>query len=233
MYKWRALATDFDGTIAHDGVLDISVEKALLQLQEAGIHVILVTGRELRDLTALKINLRIFHLVVAENGAVLYDPQTESHQLLAPPPDPLLLGELRKLEVTPLSVGQCIIATLEPHEVAVLESIKNLGLELSITFNKGWVMILPPNINKASGLAAALQHMELNAEDVVGVGDAENDHAFLRQCGLAVAVANALPALKQSAHVVTAGEAGQGVIELVDQMLSGKLDALPLPPPKI
>ncbi len=38
----------------------------------------------------------------------------------------------------------------------MLETIKRLGLELQIIFNKGAVMVLPPGINKASGLAAAL-----------------------------------------------------------------------------
>ena len=40
-------------------------------------------------------------------------------------------------------------------------------------------MILPSGVNKASGLQAALQALGLSAETVIGVGDAENDHAFL------------------------------------------------------
>ena len=60
-------------------------------------------------------------------------------------------------------------------------------------------MILPSGVNKATGLAAALKDLGLSAHEVVGVGDAENDHAFLSFCECAVAVANALPAVKARA----------------------------------
>jgi hypothetical protein len=105
----------------------------------------------------------------------------------------------------------------------VLETIRDLGLELQVIFNKGAVMVLPAGVSKASGLAAALAELGLSAHNVVGVGDAENDHAFLSACECAVAVANALPTIKERADVVTAGEAGAGVIELADELVASDL----------
>jgi hydroxymethylpyrimidine pyrophosphatase-like HAD family hydrolase len=93
--------------------------------------------------------------------------------------------------------------------------IRDVGLELQIIFNKGAVTVLPSGINKASGLAAALEELEISPHYVVGVGDAENDHAFLRACGCAAAVANALPMLKESADVITEATRGAGVSELM------------------
>jgi HAD superfamily hydrolase (TIGR01484 family) len=93
----------------------------------------------------------------------------------------------------------------------VLEVIKALGLELQVIFNKGAVMVLPSGTNKATGLKAALKEVGLKPEEVVGVGDAENDHAFLELCGCAVAVGNALPAVKDRAHLVTEATHGAGV----------------------
>ena len=118
--------------------------------------------------------------------------------------------------MAPLSVGRVIVATWEPHEKAVLETIRELGLELQVIFNKGAVMVLPSGVNKASGLDAALAELGLSPHNAVGVGDAENDHAFLARCECAVAVANALAALKERADLVTAGEHGAGVAELID-----------------
>ena len=60
---------------------------------------------------------------------------------------------------------------------------------------------------------------------MIGVGDAENDHAFLEICGLPVAVANAVPALKTKAALVTQHSAGAGVTELIESALRGDLDA--------
>jgi hydroxymethylpyrimidine pyrophosphatase-like HAD family hydrolase len=122
-------------------------------------------------------------------------------------------------------VGHSIVATVEPHEHVVLAAIRDLGLEWHVIFNKGSVMALPSDVTKATGLAPALAALGLDAARTIGVGDAENDHAFLRLCGLAVAVSNALPSLKAIAHVVTVGARGAGVAELIDRVLSGELDA--------
>jgi hydroxymethylpyrimidine pyrophosphatase-like HAD family hydrolase len=220
---FECLATDYDGTIAHDGVVDDQTMDALRSARAAGLRLLLVTGRELTDLFNTFSGIEIFHRVVAENGAVLYEPATKAVHLLAPaPPQPLLerLGDI------PLSVGHSIVATIEPHEHQVLAAIRDLGLEWHLIFNKGSVMALPANVTKATGLIPALDALGIGAERTVGVGDAENDQAFLRTCGLAVAVANALPSVKEIAHVVTTGARGAGVIELVAQLLDGRLDHL-------
>ena len=138
------------------------------------------------------------------------------------PPDELVREALRR-GVTRFSLGQVIFAAWKPHEVVLLEIIRELGLEHRIVFNKDAVMVLPSGVNKATGLRAALRELALAPEETVGIGDAENDHAFLDACGLAVAVANALPSLKQHCHLVTQGEAGDGVQELIERWLAGRL----------
>jgi hydroxymethylpyrimidine pyrophosphatase-like HAD family hydrolase len=213
-----ALATDYDGTLAHDGLVNASTVAALEDFKETGRRLILVTGRELPHLKAAFPQLKMFDRVVAENGALIYDPATEEERLVGPGPSPQLVARLRQLGVSPLSVGRCIVATWEPHETTVLQVIRELGLELRIIFNKGAVMVLPPGVNKAAGLAAALNDMELSAHNVVGVGDAENDHAFLRACGCAAAVANALPMVKEAADVKLVGDHGAGVVELMESI---------------
>jgi hydroxymethylpyrimidine pyrophosphatase-like HAD family hydrolase len=222
--KWRALATDFDGTIATDGVVDEPTRLALLRLRSANVRTFLVTGRELSDFRAMEAFLPIFDMVVAENGALLYDTVSREIRALGAPPPKTFVAELARRGVSPLEVGASIVATREPHEIVVIEVIKELGLELQVIFNKGAVMILPSGINKASGLRAALEIFGVSPGDVIGVGDAENDHAFLELCGLPVAVANALPGLKEKAALVTRHSAGAGVTELIDVALRGELD---------
>ena len=214
-----ALATDYDGTIAHHGVVDARTYEALKRFKETGRRLILVTGRDLPDLKRVFPEFTLYDRIVAENGAVIYDPATGEELVIAPAPLPAFIEALKQRNVTPLAVGRCIVATWEPHETTVLEVIRDLGLELQIIFNKGAVMVLPPGMNKAAGLAAALRELDLSPPNVVGVGDAENDHAFLRFCGCDAAVANALPAVKDEADIRLAGRHGDGVIELVDMIL--------------
>lgn len=215
-----ALATDYDGTIAHDGVVSEETLSALKRIRESGRKLILVTGRELPDLKRVFPDVAVFDKVVAENGALLYTPASEEERPIAPAPSPEFVALLKRRGVDPLSVGRSIVATWEPHQNLVLEAIKELGLELEIIFNKGAVMILPTGINKAAGLAEALSDLGLSAHNVVGIGDAENDHAFLRACGCSVAVANALPAVKDTADLVMQGARGAGVEELIEQLVA-------------
>lgn len=222
--KWRALATDYDGTIATHGCVDEPTVEALKRLRER-VPVLLVTGRELTDLLRLPLDLKLFDLIVAENGGVLYTPADGATRLLAAGAPKGFVEELHRRGVAPISVGTSIVATWQPHDVVVMETIRDMGLELSVIFNKGAVMILPTGVNKASGLAAALESLQLPASDVVAVGDAENDHTFLKACGFGVAVANALPALKERADHVTQGDHGAGVVELIDGLLSGAFDS--------
>ncbi len=186
-----------------------------------------MTGRELPDLQRVFPGLALFDRVVAENGAVLYDPATQTERVLAAPPPPVLVDRLREMKVAPLSVGRSIIATWEPHQAEIIEAIRELGLERQVTFNKGAIMILPSGVTKATGLLAALNALNLSAHNVVAVGDAENDHAFLSLCGCAAVVANALPAVKAIADVQLTRSHGDGVAELADRMIQEDYGIVP------
>ena len=223
-----ALATDYDGTLAEDGVVAEKTLQALRQLKQSGRKLILVTGRELPDLRRVFAELELFDLAVVENGALLFNPATGEEIILGEEPSPLFVEELQRRNVRPLSIGRSIVATWEPNEKIVLEVIRDLGLELQIVFNKGAVMVLPAGVNKASGLATALARLHLSPLNVVGIGDAENDHAFLRACGCAVAVTNALPMVKADADVVTSAPRGAGVVETVGNMLDSDLAEIAL-----
>src|SRR5580698_11036273 len=140
---YLALATDYDGTIAQHGEVDAPTLAALQRLRAGSRRLILVTGRELDDLRRVMPRLDLFDVVVAENGALLYDPANHEEHALAEPPPPRFVERLRELGVAPLSVGRAIVATWEPNEGKVLAAIHDLNLDLQITFNKGAVMVLP------------------------------------------------------------------------------------------
>jgi hydroxymethylpyrimidine pyrophosphatase-like HAD family hydrolase len=221
--RYLALCTDYDGTLATDGRVLPGTLSALEQLLASGRRLVLITGRELDDLQQVCPRLDLFEYVVAENGALLYKPSTKEETLLADRPSAAFVAALRARGVGPISVGRVIIATWEPHETTVLATIRDLGLELQVIFNKGAVMILPAGVNKATGLAHALERMELSPHNTVGVGDAENDHALLASCECSVAVANALPTLKSAADIVTTADHGAGVVELIEELLRDDL----------
>jgi hydroxymethylpyrimidine pyrophosphatase-like HAD family hydrolase len=221
--RFRALACDYDGTLAVAGRAGSEALDALRALRDSGRRLILVTGRLLPDLAAVLESLDLFDRVVAENGAVLYRPSSREERQLAEPPPAEFLSTLASRGVAPLAPGRVIIATVRPHETAVLAAIRDLGLELQVIFNRDAVMVLPSGTNKGTGLRAALDELGLSPRNVVGVGDAENDHGFLDLSECAVAVADALPSVRQRAHLVTAGENTRGVEELAARILKDDL----------
>lgn len=221
--RYHALACDFDGTLAWNGYVDPQTIEALTALHQSGRRLLLVTGRELDDLLPLVPSISLFDRVVAENGGVLYDPETQDERLLTTPPPASFVEDLRARGVQPLSVGKAIVATWHPHEMTVLDTINQHGLEHHVIFNKGAVMVLPPGVNKASGLLTALYELHLSPRNTVCIGDAENDQTMFHACELAVAVNNALAPVKANADLVTAGHHGQGVAELIQKLLATDL----------
>ena len=218
--RFLALATDYDGTLATDGAVDGETVAALRRLAATGRKLILVTGRQLNDLLRVFPDARLFDVVVAENGAVLYRPASRDTRVLAPPPPAHFVETLRRRGVEPLWRGQVVVATVQPNDAAVVDVIRELGLGLQVILNKGSVMVLPASVDKATGLKSALDELALAPQRVVAIGDAENDQAFLALSGYGVAVANALDTLKATTKHVTRGEAGAGVREIIDWLIA-------------
>jgi len=224
--RYLAFITDYDGTIAeHSKVPDSTIEQ-LQRLSASGRKLILCTGREIRFLKPDFPKLEIFDLIVAENGATLYHPKTGEEKLLCESPPASFVKALEARGVQPMSVGKGIVATWEPHEQTVFDEIHRQKLDLHVIFNKGAVMILPEGVSKCTGLVAALEELNISRHNTVGIGDAENDHAFLKMCEFSAATANALPGLKESVDFVTKKDHGYGTEELIQALLKDDLKSI-------
>jgi hydroxymethylpyrimidine pyrophosphatase-like HAD family hydrolase len=224
---YRALASDYDGTLADSGRVGEGTVSALRRLLASGRQLLLVTGRRLDDLLGVFPEAAsLAAAIVAENGAVLWQRQAQSVTPLASQPGPEFAAALRRQGV-PVSEGAVVVASVDPYGPVIADTIRSMGLELELARNKGAIMALPAGVDKGSGLGAALSRLGLAADQVVGVGDAENDESFLRLCGYAVAVGDALPAVRRQADLCLERPDGAGVSELINMMLAGRLPSQP------
>ncbi|HEU5463025.1 MAG TPA: HAD hydrolase family protein [Candidatus Binatia bacterium] len=138
--RYLVLVTDYDGTIATNGKADETALSALERLRTSGRRAILLTGRQLDDLLTVCPRVSLFDYVVAENGAVLYEPRSREVTLLGKPPPLQFVERLRELTGNAIAVGKVLVDTRLPHHTAVLQAIQETGLELQIVFNKDAVM---------------------------------------------------------------------------------------------
>src|SRR5579862_4204980 len=104
--RYHALVCDYDGTLAQHGEVSRETLAALERLLASGRQLVLVTGRELPELISIFEGIHLFSRVVAENGALIYRPDSRETRLLADPPPEAFVRRLREQNVSPLSVGQ-------------------------------------------------------------------------------------------------------------------------------
>lgn len=223
--RYVVLAAGFDGTLARDGRCDERCIDALRELSATGRKLILVTGRELRRLLEIFPEARIFDYIVAENGAVLHRTATRQSEILGQAPPEILLQELRRRDIEPLSVGSSIITTSAAHIEQAREALRKLKLHLDfeLVINDDTLLILPPGIDKATGVDEALRELGVSRHNLVAIGNAENDLPLFASAEHAVAVSNAADTVKKAADRVTEGEYCDGFLELARDLVASDL----------
>lgn len=213
--KFGVLALDYDGTIARDGMLDPDVKAAIMEARARGIVVLLVTGRILSELRQAAGELEFVDAVVAENGAVLAFPNGRS-RLIGHLPPQVFLDELRRRGIE-FKTGQCIVEADAATAPRILAVIRDLELPLVLLFNRSRLMVLPQAISKGAGLREALKTLRRSVHNAIAIGDAENDHDFLGECEIAVAVSWGSAALQKEADEILQGNGPRAVAAYIHQ----------------
>jgi Cof subfamily protein (haloacid dehalogenase superfamily) len=79
-------------------------------------------------------------------------------------------------------------------------------------------------LSPAAGKWPALERLAaswgIRPEEIAGVGDDTNDADVLRRVGLGIAMGNALPEVREAAHVVVRSNAEGGAIEAIERILA-------------
>ena len=213
----RAIASDFDGTLTCSGALSDEVIRALRQAREAGLALVLATGRRLDDIRLVIPDAdALFDALVVENGCIVARSGRAPLSLAEPVPDALLLA--MRAQAIPAARGTVLLATYAHHRAQVESLVESMGLDVRLCQNRAALMILPGSISKATGVAHALGLLGIDPSQAVGLGDAENDRELLERCGLGVAVADAVDDLKAVADRVLELPDGEGAAALLREL---------------
>jgi len=216
--KIEAIACDYDRTLTDESlVLSKNAVVSLKNARKNGIKVFLASGRRLPFLVDTNERYDFVDVIIAENGAVIYDPANGTKILLGEG-----LEELRSAfaDADYVNVEEVIVATTIDHLEDVKAIIRRNDLSVDIELNRNDVMIMPKGINKGSGVAKAAEINGIRREHLACIGDAENDLRMFAVAGIRVAVANAVEDLKNEADIICNEPYGDGVKEFVESLVS-------------
>lgn len=219
----KAVAVDVDGTIT-DGKrrLCCSSLESIRSAEKNGIPVIIVTGNILPVTKTLSIFIGTSGGLVAENGGVIESSKGR-----------VVLGDINKCKdaydflLTKHPVEKVDFSDQRISEVAfyrtipvkqVKETLKDFDVKI---YDTNFALhITDPEVNKGTSLVQVAGDMGILPEEILAIGDSENDLEFLNIAGVKVAVANAEPELKSIADYVTEKPYGDGVKEALERFLS-------------
>lgn len=221
MNRISAIGCDYDRTLTNN-FLEISKEgvESLRLARKHGIMTIVVSGRVTDFLTKLNKKYDIADILVAENGAVLFF-QKDSKKIFTSNSDLNLRTLLHNADF-PIEFGEVIASTKVEYEKKLLKIIETKKINVKLIRNVDSIMLLPPDVDKGTGLLKALKILEINKRNLAVIGDGENDMEMFSIAGTRVAVANAVDVLKRNADIICKNSYGAGVAEFIDMALKNK-----------
>ena len=114
-------------------------------------------------------------------------------------------------------------------EVETIDEIKIVNRHRSLyddTYNVNgniWIDIAPANVNKGIAVLKLLEYLNIKLEDSVRIGDDLNDLPMFFDKGVNIAVANAIPKLKEKANFITKSCDEDGISYALEKIINEEL----------
>lgn len=264
----RMVVSDLDGTLL-SGPRHISerTRRALAEVRDAGVHVILASARPPRSMRKYHEVLALTTPVIASNGALLWDlhagipmariameselareitllgrslgtivniesddewfTDRTNERILenirifgVPPPDGVgVLDEMLE-RGEPVDKVFLDLRDLAPEEVETARATvtRSVGLRVNLTETvPGLLDMVAAGATKAAMAQRLARSLGVKAEEVLALGDHDNDVSLLRWAGVGVAMGNATPAAKVVADTITSSNLRDGVAEALQR----------------
>lgn len=216
----KILVFDFDGTLTLEGVEVPEVTISTLErVKNLGLATLgIISGRGLNFLKSENEKLsNLFSFLVAENGAVSHFIDPDKTQVLGEDWAAKAKEVFSNVDF-PMRFGTVMAATSLQHLEKVEEALRKSSLDAKMVLNKGSLAVLPPNVDKGTGVASTIEHFGSTSRiHLTCFGDGENDLALFAPADLGVAVSNAVDSLKKIADVITEKPGGLGVAEYLEK----------------
>jgi phosphoglycolate phosphatase len=219
----KAFAIDIDGTLTENGggTIHLPAFQNLRTLEKLGYRIIYVTGRSSIEAYILSVFGGTTKIAVGENGGVV----------TISPSDHILLGNKekcimgyntlnRKIENVKITNGFDRMTEIVLERTFDIDKGKKIfkenNLDLDLYDSKYSFHINNRGVNKATGLAKALDILKINPSETVTIGDSETDIPLFEFCGFSIALNHSDKIVKSKANHVVSGNEGKGLVEALD-----------------
>jgi phosphoglycolate phosphatase len=219
----KAFAIDIDGTLTENGggTIHLPAFQNLRTLEKLGYRIIYVTGRSSIEAYILSVFGGTTKVAVGENGGVI----TTS------PKDHIMIGNKERcimgynilnknIENVKMTSGVDRMTEIVLERTFDIDKgkkiLKENNLDLNLYDSKYAFHINNRGINKATGLAKALDILKINPSETVTIGDSETDIPLFEFCGFSIALNHSDKIVKSKANHVVSGNEGKGLVEALD-----------------
>ena len=230
--KIEAIAVDIDGTITDEKrKICISAIESLRAAEKAGIPTIIVTGNVVNYAYAAEVLIGCSGGLVAENGGMIFKEGYNNNAVE-------ILVNREYIENAEIHLKEKLADDYLKHashdnnyratEIVFYKTIEKGLIEDALKdyehvdeveiYDSGFALhITDKRVNKGSSLRRLCEQNDINMENVMAIGDSENDEDFLKEAGIKIAVGNADEALKEISTYTCENNFGDGVAEAIEK----------------
>ncbi|MEE1156236.1 MAG: phosphoglycolate phosphatase [Methanobrevibacter sp.] len=230
--KIEAIAVDIDGTITDNKrKICISAIESLRAAEKAGIPTIIVTGNVVNYAYATEVLIGCSGGLVAENGGMIFKEGYNNNAVE-------ILVNREYIEKADAHLKEKLGKDYSKHashdnnyratEIVFYKTIQREIIEDALKdyefideleiYDSGFALhVTDKRVNKGSSLKRLCEKNGINMDNVMAIGDSENDEDFLKEVGVKVAVGNADDTLKEISTYVCEKNFGDGVAEAIEK----------------
>ena len=270
MKNIKVIAIDVDGTLLNSKKeLTPKVKNAILKAKQAGIKIVIATGRPLSGVKEILTELGLANqkdqyvvcfgggVVETTAGKVLFEKRLTYDNYLdletislklglhfhASAPDRIYtadrdIGEYTLYEANLVNLGISYRTPAEMKDIPIIKCMyvdqqdlldRKIAdhqpfahLDDEITFTKTapfYYEANPKGVSKGDALKFLCQKLDLSSENLMAIGDEENDLSMIKFAGIGVAMGNAVPAVKEAAQRTTSDCDHDGVAGAIEKVL--------------
>jgi phosphoglycolate phosphatase len=219
----KAFAIDIDGTLTENGggMIHLPAMQNLRTLETLGYRIIYVTGRSSVEAYMLSVFGGTTKIAVGENGGVVTISPTQ-HILLGNKEKcmsgyRILTRKLQNVKLKNVFDRMTEVVLERSFDIELGKQIlKDNNLSLDLSDSKYSFHINNIGINKATGLAKALEILRIKPSETVTIGDSETDIPLFQFCAFGIALNHADEIVKSKANHVVSENSGRGLVEALD-----------------